>query len=99
MKQALEKAQPVFAKWREGIMNERREAHEQELDEFVTEKGEELKAEIIEKVMDKYNKKIWIMRANKEAEERRKKRDEEIAAKESEKRMMEEGSEWGFRKR
>ena len=54
-------------------------------------KGEELKAKILSDAMNEY-KKIQIMRDNKVADERRKKKTEETAAKEREKRGTEGGA-------
>jgi len=85
LKQSLEKAQDVYARFRASVMQQRRDAHESQMQTFIQKKGEELQQKIIEEAKAELRK-VENIRKVKERELLLKKQ-----ADEKEKKLRAEG--------
>lgn len=89
MRQALERAFPVYQKFREDVMRGRRVEFDKKMQEFINKKGDELKKELLEQAQREL-KKIENIRKVQEAEQKRKEKDARIAAEKKAKGISEE---------
>jgi hypothetical protein len=85
LKQSLEKAQDVYARFRATVMQQRRDAHESLMQNFIKKKGDELQQKIIEEAKAELRK-VENIRKVKERELLLKKQ-----AEEKEKKLRAEG--------
>ena len=92
MKLALERAHPVFTKFKEGVMTVRKADHEKKMQEFINKKGIEFKKELVEQAQREL-KKIENKRKVLEAEQARKEKDARIAAEQRAKGILPESME------
>lgn len=89
MKLALERAHPVFVKFKEGVMTLRKADHERKMIDYVNKKGLEFKGQLVEQAQREL-KKIENKRKVAEAEQARREKDARIAAEMKAKGIMPE---------